>query len=240
MVFELHYNSKMTEISDKGLVTDQEVIHRVVQGEQALFEILIRRYNSVLYKIARGFGYNHQDAEDLMQDAHVAAYLNLASFEQRSSYKTWLSRIMVNKCIYKKTYGYYNKEKPAASIVNEHAQPILMPVIENANRVIDNKELTRIIEYGIHQLPEIYRTVFILREVEGFNVAETADILKITPVNVKVRLNRAKSLLQKALEQAYTSSAIFEFNLVYCDNIVNRVFERIRSFTIKSTDNDYD
>jgi RNA polymerase sigma factor (sigma-70 family) len=220
----------MADILEKqGPVTDQETIQRILQGEKALFEILIRRNNSVLYKIARGFGFNHQDSEDLMQETHVAAYLQLGKFEYRSSYKTWLTRIMVNKCIYKKTYGYHIKEKPGTTNMNENTQSLLMSLNENANHVVDTRELAKIIEYGIQQLPEAYKMVFILREVEGFNVAETAEVLRITTTNVKVRLNRAKALLQKALEKTYSSSGIYEFNLVYCDNIVNKVFERIGS-----------
>lgn len=219
-------------LEKKGPGTDQDIIQRIIQGEQALFEILIRRNNSVLYKIARGFGFNHQDSEDLMQDTHVAAYLQLGKFEFRSSYKTWLTRIMVNKCIYKKTYGYHSKEKPVSTNMNENT-PMLMSLTENANHVVDNKELSKILEYGIQQLPDLYKMVFILREVEGFNVAETAEILRITTTNVKVRLNRARALLQKALEKTYSSSGIYEFNLVYCDNIVKKVFERIASSEIK-------
>ena len=95
--------------------------------------------------------------------------------------------------------------------------------------VLSNRELTAVLEKSIQNIPGIYRTVFILREVEGFSVAETAELLDITPVNVKVRLNRAKALLQKEVEQYYSRSEVYSFNLVYCDQIVNRVFEKIHA-----------
>jgi RNA polymerase sigma-70 factor (ECF subfamily) len=90
-----------------------------------------------------------------------------------------------------------------------------------------NKELAKVLEESLQALPLIYRNVFVLREIEGFSVAETAELMNITPVNVKVRLNRAKVLLQKQLEGYYSSADIYEFHLRYCDKIVEGVFQRI-------------
>jgi len=205
--------------------TEEEIINKIKAGEKILFEILIRRYNPVLYKIARAYNYNHHDAEDLMQEAHIAAYLNLKNFEQRSSYKTWLCRIMVNKCIYRSSYGYFKNEIPNSEIVN--TEPMKSSNYNATERSIGNRELAKVLEQSVQQLPEIYRTVFILREIEGFSVLETAELLNITETNVKVRINRAKTLLQKQLENFYSSSDLYEFNLKYCDSIVNNVFLRI-------------
>ena len=210
------------------LATDEFIIEKILWGELSLLEILIRRYNPVLYRIARGYGFNHQDAEDLMQDAHVIAYTQLAKFEGRSSYKTWISRIMINKCLYKLKYGYYKNEFPSEHIQDTNSQPMNVQANENqTEHVLSNRELTTVLEKSIQNIPGIYRTVFILREVEGFSVAETADLLDITAVNVKVRLNRAKTLLQKEIEQFYSRSEVYSFNLIYCDRIVNGVFEKI-------------
>ena len=84
------------------LVNEKEIIQKIIAGELALFEVLIRRYNSVLYKIAKSYGFNHQDAEDLMQEVHFSVYKSLPKFEFRSSYKTWISKIMIHQCQYKK------------------------------------------------------------------------------------------------------------------------------------------
>lgn len=210
------------------LNSDLSVIEKIVGGNLALFEILIRRYNAVLYKIARSYGFNHQDAEDLMQDTHVAAYRALKNFEGRASYKTWVSKIMVNKCLYKLKYGYFKNETPSDQINEPNQQPMFMKSSEQqTEQTIVNRELAMIIEKSLQTIPAIYRTVFVLREVEGFSVAETAELLEITNVNVKVRLNRAKSLLQKQVEQFYTNAEIYPFNLVYCDTVVRRVFDRL-------------
>ncbi|HEY1112722.1 MAG TPA: sigma-70 family RNA polymerase sigma factor [Chitinophagaceae bacterium] len=215
-----------------GLSSEADIIRRVLEGETALFEILIRRHNPVLYKIARSNGFNHADAQDLMQDTHVAAFQQLAQFGHRAAYKTWISKIMVNKCLYKLRYGYFRYEVPDGERISEEAVPALTLQSGTATeKTVLNKELSRALEFSLQQIPLSYRCVFILREVEGFSVAETAELLEISTVNVKVRLNRAKTLLQKQLEQLYTSSELYEFNLVYCDVVVHKVFERInRSF----------
>ena len=208
--------------------SDLSAIEKIVKGEVSLFEILIRKYNSVLYKIARSYGFNHQDAEDLMQDTHVSAYMSLQKFEGRSSYKTWISKIMVNKCLYKLKYGYFKNEVPAETAVESNHQPMYVSTKENqTENVLLNHELASVLEKSLQSIPVMYRTVFVLREVEGFSVAETAELLEITEVNVKVRLNRAKTLLQKQVEQFYSRTEIYSFNLVYCDAILHNVFERI-------------
>ena len=97
----------------------------------------------------------------------------------------------------------------------------------HTEKVLLNKELSNVLEKSLTGIPEIYRMVFVLREVEGFSVAETAELLDITPINVKVRLNRAKTLLQKEIEQFYCQADLYSFNLIYCDAVVHNVFGRI-------------
>ncbi len=208
--------------------TDLSIVNKIVKGEVSLFEILIRKYNSVLYKIARSYGFNHQDAEDLMQDTHVSAYTSLQKFEGRSSYKTWISKIMVNKCLYKLKYGYFKNEVSRETAGEPNYQPMYVSTRENqTENVFLNHELASVLEKSLQSIPVMYRTVFVLREVEGFSIAETAELLEITPVNVKVRLNRSKTLLQKQVEQFYSRTEIYSFNLVYCDAIVHKVFKRV-------------
>jgi RNA polymerase sigma factor (sigma-70 family) len=208
--------------------SENEIIAKIRSGERSLFEILIRRYNPLLYKIARGYGFGHHDAEDLLQETHVAAYLNLSGFEGRATYKTWIAKIMVNKCLYKLNHGPAKKEAPAQEEIHENATPMFTPMQSASDdKNVVRREFSRILQNSLEQVPLSYRAVFILREVEGFSTADTADLLNITPMNVKVRLNRAKAMLQKLLEGLYSSSDLYEFNLVYCDAIVNKVFQKI-------------
>jgi RNA polymerase sigma factor (sigma-70 family) len=217
----------MEKTFGSSVLSEEEIIEKIVAGEKVLFEILIRRYNPVLYKIARCYGFNHQDAEDLMQEAHVSAYLNLKNFQHKASYKTWISKILIHKCVYKLSYGYFKNEHPDSNSMHENAKPVFNQPKMATEKIVLNKELSKVLEKSLQKIPLTYRTVFILREIEGFNTAETAELINTTSVNVKVRLSRAKALLQKKLENHYTSTDIFEFNAVYCDSMVKKVFEQI-------------
>ena len=206
--------------------TDGEIIKKILDGHAVWFELLIRRYNSTLYKIARGYGFNHADAEDLIQDAHSTAYTQLKKLEHPEAYKTWISKILINNCIYKLAHGYFKYESPKA--INEKDSPIHQKdKKDNPEEIVSNRELSLIIENCLQSIPIIYKSVFILREMEGFNVAQTSEILGISHTNVKVRLNRAKQLLKKEIEKYYSVKDLFDFKDIYCDEVVINVFDRI-------------
>lgn len=210
------------------LSTDDEIIQKILRGEDALFEVLIRRYNTDLYRIARSYGFNHQDAEDLIQETHIAAYAHLAKFEGGATYKTWISWMLINKCYYKLKYGYLRHEVHGAHMTDQSYRPIYSKENEfQTAEILLNRELSGILEQSIQRIPLIYRTVFVLREVEGCSVAETADILNISSNNVKVRLNRAKAFLQTELQALCARVELYSFDLFYCNAIVERVFHRI-------------
>lgn len=206
--------------------SDLEIIQKINDGEAKLFEILIRRYNSFLYKIGRTYRYNHQDTEDLMQDAYINAFFNLKKFENRSSFKTWFTRIMLNLCYQKKQKLSFKNEIVGNDFQNEKSN-IMSHHSTNNEKITVNKELGRVLENAIHEIPEDYRIVFTLRELNGLSVAETADVLNITESNVKVRVNRAKTMLQKEIKKMYSPKEIFEFNLIYCDGMVEKVMTKI-------------
>ena len=206
--------------------SDLEIIQKINNGEVKLFEILIRRYNSFLYRIGRTYRYNHQDTEDLMQDAYINAFSNLKKFENRSSFKTWFTRIMLNLCYQKKQKLSFKNEIVGNDFQNEKSK-IMFHQSTNNEKITVNKELGRVLENAIQEIPEDYRIVFSLRELNGLSVAETAEALDITESNVKVRLNRAKTMLQKEIKKMYSPQEIFEFNLIYCDGMVEKVMAKI-------------
>jgi RNA polymerase sigma factor (sigma-70 family) len=206
-------------------ISERELILKITQGEMALFEVLIRRNNPYLYKVGMSYGYNHQDVEDLMQEAFIAAYQHLEKFEHRSSFKTWVIRIMINQC-YKKSQKMSYKKEPVMDTWN---------IFENqpspdAHKAIVNRELSHVIENALMQLPLDYRMVFSLRELNGLSTQEAAEALGITESNVKVRLNRARHMLRKHMEAMYSPEDIFEFNLIYCNNVVNGVMKAITCY----------
>lgn len=213
---------------------DIEIIQRVIKGEVQLYEILIRRYNSFLYKIARSYRYNHQDSEDLMQESYISAYCHLKKFENRSSFKTWLTRIMLNHC-YQRKHKLSFKNEMADDLQTEKSNVMFHHSANNENITV-NRELGHVLENAIHDIPEDYRIVFTLRELNELSVAETAEAMNITESNVKVRLNRAKAMLRLKIEKMYSPQEIFEFNLIYCDGMVEKVMTKINE--LKDAENE--
>ncbi|HEV8286322.1 MAG TPA: sigma-70 family RNA polymerase sigma factor [Chitinophagaceae bacterium] len=207
--------------------TETEIIKRIKEGEIDLFEILVRRNNPFLYKIGMSYGYSHQNVEDLMQEAFIAAYLNLNKFEQRSSFKTWITKIMLNQCYHKAQRMSFKKEKTASTNSEKTISDFENLQSVDGFKKIISRELSHVIEDAIIHMPLDYRMVLSLRELNGMSTAETAEVLDISEENVKVRLNRAKQLLKQRLEKIYEPKEIFEFNLVYCDAIVYRVMKAI-------------
>jgi len=206
--------------------TDFEIIDKVTGGETRYFEILIRRNNAALYKIGRSYRYNHHDTEDLMQEAYIAAFHDLPKFEKKSAFKTWLSRVMINLCYQKKKRSSFKNEIPLEVSEKGKTVPMFHQSSNSENPI--NKELGRVLENAIDKIPEDYRIVFTLRELNGMSISETMDTLQITESNVKVKLNRAKKMLRTEIEKMYAPEEIFEFNLVYCDQMVESVMKRIQ------------
>ncbi len=206
-------------------LTETEIIDRITAGEKSLFEIIVRRYNPFLYKVGRSYNYNHEDTQDLMQDTFIDAYRNLQQFEGRADFKTWITRIMLNNCYRKKEKLSFKNE--ISTQVNDESTPMFAHSDNDTNRIIQNRELGHIIEEALSRIPFDYRMVFALREINGMNVAETASLLDITEANVKVRLNRSKAMLRDQIEKTYSAKELFEFNLIYCDGMVEKVMNRI-------------
>jgi RNA polymerase sigma-70 factor (ECF subfamily) len=207
--------------------SDIEIINQVIDGHLDVYETLIRRYDSFLYKIGRSYRFNHQDTQDLMQETYISVYSNLKKFENRSTFKTWLTRIMLNHCYQKKHKLSYTNEIITDDLQTVKSNVMFRPSPNNEKYTV-NKELGHVIENAIHEIPEDYRMVFTLRELNGLTVHETSESLDITESNVKVRLNRAKTMLREKIEKMYSPEEIFEFNLVYCEGMVKRVMDEIR------------
>lgn len=207
--------------------TDTEILQRILAGEMPLYEILIRRHNPLLYKVGRAYGYNHQDTEDLMQDTYISAWNHLNRFEHRAAFKTWLTRIMLNHCYRKKQKHSTQKEKLADPQSSEKDTPMFHTATDT-EKTLANKELGRVVEKALSQLPEEYRLVFTLRELNGLSVSETAGILNISEGNVKVRMTRARTMLRDEIETMYSPQDIYEFNLIYCNRIVMAVMGKIK------------
>lgn len=211
-------------------LSETEIIERILTGEKQLFELIVRRFNPYLYKIGRSYNYNHDDTLDLMQETFINAYLNLKQFQSRSSFKSWLIKIMLNNCFHKKEKLSFKNE--IMKDIKEQDNPLFTINNSNNENKFMNKELGVVIEKALSEIPHNYRIVFSLREINGLNIAETADVLNISTTNVKVRLNRAKSLLRNQIEKVYNNIELYEFNLIYCNRMVDIVMNKINDLKV--------
>jgi RNA polymerase sigma-70 factor (ECF subfamily) len=206
--------------------SDIEVINRILQGEKNLYAVIVRRYNQRLYRVGMSILNDDAEVEDVMQVAYINAYENLGKFAFRASFSTWLTRILINECLLRlkkrgKTF-IMNDDNMENEIQHLQAGENQTPVTK-----VLNAELKTILDDAIRKLPEIYRTVFIMREIENMNVAETQQCLAISEVNVKVRLNRAKAMLRELLANYYKKEDILHFHLTRCDRMVEQVMNKI-------------
>lgn len=196
--------------------SDQELIARILAGEKRLFEALLRKYNQRLYRIGMSLLGSEAETEDAMQTAYINAYEHLAQFGHRASFGTWLTRIMLNQC-----YAQLRKNMRPTEALKQTDNFINMETPENE---LANKELGRALEHAIAQLPEKYRLVFVMREIEDMSVRETSVALSIEEGNVKVRLNRARTLLRAHLSH-YMKDQVYSFHLTRCDRIASHVLQ---------------
>ena len=214
----------------ESLVTDtlpdKEIIMRVVAGEKELYAAIIKRYNQRLYRIAMSIVNDDMEVEDIMQVSYINAWENLGRFAFRSSFATWLTRILINESLLRlKKRGKsinMNDETMENELSLHNATAVQTPIA-----TLLNAELKSVLEDAISMLPEKYRVVFVMREIEGMNVADTMECLEISEANVKVRLNRAKSLLKTSLAPYDKKEEIMHFQLTRCDRILQNVMNSI-------------
>ena len=213
--------------------TDEEVVDRVRAGESALYEIIMRRYNQRLYRVARAILRDDSEAEDVMQDTYVRAYENLGQFEGRAPFSAWLTRIAVHEALHRarkrgRLDQWDDSETENGPAVNmEDSSP-------NPEQMRTHAELRELLEQAILELPAQYRAVVMLRDVEELSTLETADALGLTEENVKVRLHRGHAKVRSWLLSRVGANAkeAFPFMGVPCDRVVSAVFARVASLSI--------
>jgi RNA polymerase sigma-70 factor, ECF subfamily len=210
--------------------TDEEVVERVLNGETALYEIILRRYNQRLYRVARAIVRNDAEAEDVMQDAYVRAYQNLRQFEGRSPFSAWLTKIAVHEALarlrQRRKFDQLDSGSEEGDFVVEPATQAPDP--ETATSAA---EITRLLEQTLLTLPEQYRAVLMLRDIEEMSTADTAAVLDLTEENVKVRLHRGRAMLRRELVERMGASTkgVFAFMGERCDRVVRNVLAAINA-----------
>jgi len=206
--------------------SDEEVVRRVLYGETALYELLMRRHNQRLYRVARAILRDDAEAEDVMQDAYVRAYQNLASFQGRAKFVTWLTRIAVHEALTRSRRRLRFQALDPSDESNGEIMQSPPSSTRSPEQQAYDRELAAVLEKAVSSLSEDHRLVFVLRDVEGMTTEETAHCLNLTEENVKVRLHRARAGLRKRLYRVVgaTASRCFQFHAVRCDRVVKNVF----------------
>jgi RNA polymerase sigma-70 factor (ECF subfamily) len=196
-----------------------------------MFEIVMRRYNQRLYRIARSILRNDGEAEDVMQDAYVRAYEHLDQFAGRAKFSTWLTRIAVHEALTRqRRRNRYQELEPMSEGDGGDPMDGFASLALNPEEQASNSQIRGLLEEAVEKLPDAYRTVFMLRDVEEMSTTDTANVLEITEENVKVRLHRARALLRRRLydRAGMERKEAFNFHAVRCDQVVKNVFERIK------------
>ncbi len=223
------------DAANARMMSDAEVVERILCGETRLFEIVMRRYNQRLFRVVRGIIRDDSEAEDVVQEAYVNAYSHLRQFAGRAKFSTWLTRIAINEALARARRDARLEQLDPADRGSgdrrdgeNHMDRLKSPEPDPERQAV-NGELRQALESAIDTLPPAYRSVFVMREVEELNTAETAECLDLTEEAVKVRLHRARAMLRHALMEAAGQVApqAFRFDGARCDRIVRRVMERI-------------
>jgi RNA polymerase sigma-70 factor (ECF subfamily) len=217
---------------------DLTLARRIGERDERAFEAVMRKHNRMLYRLARSILKDDAEAEDALQDAYLAAYRHIEAFRGGAKLSTWLARIVINEA-----YARLRRHRREAEVVPlsaadgaEHAHSrseegsMAEDTAERPENAAMRSEVRRLLERRIDALPEQFRLVFMLREVEELSVEETAACLDLPSATVRTRAFRARALLREALERDIGAATIDAFGFAgdRCDRIVAKVLETIR------------
>jgi len=216
---------------DNTAPDDVDLARRAQARDAEAFRAIMRRHNQKLYRLARSIIRNDSEAEDIVQETYVTAFAHLASFRGEASLATWLSRIAINEAL-----GRLRKKKRAAAVISEapagDAHIIPFPLnsgSDDPERTMAQRQILALVEQATDALPDIYRTVFVARVIEGLSMEETADLLHIKPETVKTRLHRARVLVRQKLDEQIGPILLdaFPFAGRRCDRLTEAVMKRL-------------
>jgi RNA polymerase sigma-70 factor (ECF subfamily) len=215
-------------------MADLDLAQATARGDQVAFETLMRRYNGKLFRIARAILKDDTEAEDALQEAYILAYRNIGDYRADAQLGTWLTRITINQALMR-----LRKQK-RERVVIPFATRQMADGVPERGEVADERaelpsaaahraEIRRILERRIDELPDAFRAVFVMREVEDMTVQETAECLSLPPATVRTRLFRARAMLREALQRDLDTAAvdIYGFAGERCDRIVRVVLSRV-------------
>jgi RNA polymerase sigma-70 factor, ECF subfamily len=209
-------------------LSDDEVVRRVVEGEVGLFEVLMRRHNQRVYRVARSVLADDALAEDLAQEAWVRVYQHLAQFAGEARFSTWLTKIVLHEAWARSRKA--GRFQPITDEMTDSSEA-LMSAVPNPEAQAFGMEMRQYLESAMDALPETYRVVLVLRDVEELSTAETADALRVTENAVKIRLHRARAMVRRDLTSRVGPAVrdAFPFLGKRCDRMVRDVLARLQA-----------
>jgi RNA polymerase sigma-70 factor (ECF subfamily) len=224
----------MAEIAlDYERMGDVELCRLVVRRDPHAVRLITRRNNQRLYRAAWSVLKNRAEAEEAVQDGYLKAFGALDSFSGASSLATWLTRIVINEALERRRKAERRTrllQDRAVTDIHDYREKVMegseRPPSPEAETM--RGQIAKVLERAIGKLPENFRTVFVLREVEGLNVEETAAVLQIPKETVKTRLLRARRRLQQELDPELREAlrGAFPFAGVDCDRLTERVLAK--------------
>ncbi|PKV63287.1 RNA polymerase sigma factor [Pontibacter ramchanderi] len=213
---------------EKAALSDSAVVERILGGEVSLYELLMRRHNQKLYRVVRSYLKQEQEVEDVMQETYLQAFEKLSQFRNEALFSTWLIRIGINKALSRLRE---QKRLSGGSLLMD--QPERLSVLlqnmsaPNPEQATIRQEVKQLLESAIDSIPEKYRIVYMLREMEDMSMHDIAQCLELSESNVKVRLHRAKSMLKESLLKLSVGEDVFEFGNKRCDAVVRQVLNAL-------------
>jgi RNA polymerase sigma-70 factor (ECF subfamily) len=209
---------------------DDQLVQLVRAKDLLAFEALMRRHNRRLFRIARSVLRDGDTAQDAVQETYLRAFTRLDGYKPSGKFGAWISRVALNEALMMRrrqrgdTVSF--DEAGDDALVAEEAAASEGP---NADQFVDAAHARVLLEHAIDALPENFRTVFMLRAVQGLDVRETAECLEINSATVRTRLFRAQRLLRTALSRRLRSESaeIFDFGAERCDRVVAYVFAHL-------------
>lgn len=220
---------QLARLALPGDLPDSVLVDRARLRDEAAIRELIRRHNRRLFRAARGVLRDDAEAEDVVQAAWVRAFLALDGFRSEANLATWLTRIALNEAL-----GRVRRRKPAVDLDRLDEGGIVMfplsPTPPGPESEAGRARVREVLERAVDGLPPAFRTVFVLRAIEGLDTEETAALLGLKPETVKTRLHRARRQLRTALERelAPAFSEIYPFGGTRCARTADRVIEQLQ------------
>ena len=213
---------------------DSELLERARQGDASAFDMLIRRHDKHLYRIARSVLPDDAEAEDAVQEAFIRAFTGLRNFRGSASLRTWLTRIVLNEAIRRRGRRPSMVELGALHAAQERTRrpahsAALRAREQDPERAAAQGQIRKMLEKAIDSLPAAFRIVFVMRDVEEFSTAETATLLGLQEETVKTRLHRARRMLRESLGEQLAAALkdVFPFERPRCDALVIRLLHQL-------------